>query len=147
MKRFYLQGYLILCTRGALRKLPVPNLVSMFGEEGEHKNSSVWATHFSGQHKQHALQPALCLFLPQSTGITPSAPQELAGCSVFTTLKNVYTRDREKTTASGSRRKLGWRAPSPSGHTDITMKLFHNPGYLLDLVQSLSEENIWDVLL
>lgn len=67
---------------------------------------------------------ALCLLLPQSTGITHSAPQELGGCGVSTTLNKVYTRDKEKTTASGSIRKLGWRAPSPSGHMDVTMKFF-----------------------
>lgn len=62
-------------------------------------------THFSGQQKPYALQLALCLFLPQSTA--PSVPQELGGFSVFTTLKNVHTRDKEKTTASESIRKLG----------------------------------------
>lgn len=67
---------------------------------------------------------ALCLFLPQSTGITPSAPEELGGCSVFTALKNVYSRDKEKTTASGSITKLRWRASPPSGHMDVTMKFF-----------------------
>lgn len=81
-----------------------------------------------------------------SIGITPSAPQELGGCSVFTALKNVYVRDKKKTTASESIRKLGWTAPSP-GHMDVTTKFFDNPGYLLDLAQFLSERKIWDVLL
>lgn len=104
MRRFSLQGHLILCSKVAVGKLPVPNTVSMFGEEGEHARSSV--THFSGRHMPHALQLPLCLYLPQSTGITPSGPQELGGCSVFTAFKNVYARDKEKTTASGSIRKL-----------------------------------------
>lgn len=110
---------------GALEELPVPNPVSMFGEEGEHANSTVQVTHFTGWYKQHALQLTLCLFLPQSAGITPaSAPQEHIQHSVLTTLNNRYTRNREKTTAGGSDRQLGWRALSPSGGKKVTMKYF-----------------------
>lgn len=105
--------------------MPVPNPVSTFGEEGEHANSAVQVTHFTGWHKQHALQLTLCLFLPQSAGVTPaSAFQELVQRSVLTTLNNMYARDREKTTASGSGGQLGWRAPSPSGGKKVTRKYF-----------------------
>lgn len=112
---FCWQGHLVLNTTGALEKLPVPSPVSTYSEEGKHANSTLQVTHFSGWHKQHAVQLTSCSFMPQSAGVMPtSAPQELVQCSVLTTLNNMHARDRQ----------LGWRSRLPSGGKKGTVKYY-----------------------